>query len=276
MVRGRLRRNLVAYLALFVALSSTGYAASEKLLPRNSVGSAQVINGSLQKADLSGKAIAALHGARGPRGLTGARGAQGAAGPTGAQGSQGVAGQAGPQGPQGPEGPPGDPMLLAAQGLISQSFDRALAAWPATPHSDQLHLVGVPLLKGQTVSKITVGLAGAGSGVTDGWLVLYDADGNLLARSDDSGTAFESTGLVTLPMQHPYTVPTSGLYYAGFLTTATTEPDFIGTAFPAAGFEGAIGSGDRRSGQEMGQSSPPDTAALSDGSSTWMPWVGLS
>ena len=43
------RRNLVAYLALFVALTSTGYAASAKLLPRNSVGSAQVINGSLQK-----------------------------------------------------------------------------------------------------------------------------------------------------------------------------------------------------------------------------------
>ncbi len=154
MVRGHLRRNLVAYLALFVALSSTGYAASEKLLPRNSVGSAQVINGSLQKADLSGKAIAALHGARGPRGLTGARGAQGAAGPTGAQGSQGVAGQAGPQGPQGPEGPPGDPMLLAAQGLISESFDRALAAWPAKPQSEQLHLVGVPLLFSMTPTVI--------------------------------------------------------------------------------------------------------------------------
>lgn len=267
MVRGHLRRNLIAYLALFVALSSTGYAASEKLLPRNSVGSAQVINGSLQKADLSGKAIAALHGARGPRGLTGAQGSQGVAGQAGAQG---------PQGPRGPEGPPGDPMLLAAQGLISESFDRALAAWPAKPQSEQLHLVGVPLLKGQTVSKITVGLAGAGSGVTDGWLVLYDVDGNLLAQSDDSGTAFQSTGLVTLPMQHAYTVPTSGLYYAGFLTTATTEPDFIGAAFPAAGFEGAIGSGDRRSAQEMSQSSPPDTAALSDGNSTWMPWVGLS
>ena len=44
------RRDLVALLALFVALTSTGYAASGKLLPSNSVGSAQVINGSLQKS----------------------------------------------------------------------------------------------------------------------------------------------------------------------------------------------------------------------------------
>src|SRR5512133_118885 len=92
------RRNLVAYLALFVALSSTGYAASAQLVPRNSVGSAQVINGSLQKSDLSGRAIAALHGARGLRGL---RGAQGALGPPGAVGAQGAQGEQGPRGPAG-------------------------------------------------------------------------------------------------------------------------------------------------------------------------------
>ena len=40
-------------LALFVALPSGSYAAATALAPRNSVGSAQVINGSLKKADLS-------------------------------------------------------------------------------------------------------------------------------------------------------------------------------------------------------------------------------
>jgi hypothetical protein len=79
------RRNLVAYLALLVALSSTSYAASTKLLPKNSVGSAQVINGSLQKGDLSKKTVAALalRGARGPQGPPGAQGAQGTPGATG-------------------------------------------------------------------------------------------------------------------------------------------------------------------------------------------------
>jgi len=102
MLGGHLRRHLVAYLALFVALSGTGYAASEKLLPRNSVGSAQVINGSLQKVDLSRRAVAALHGARGargPQGPTGPAGSQGIQGPKGDTGAAGAAGAAGPAGP---------------------------------------------------------------------------------------------------------------------------------------------------------------------------------
>jgi hypothetical protein len=71
---GHLRRNLVAYLALFVALSSTSFAAATKLLPPNSVGTRQVINGSLQRIDLSTKAVKALKGLRGPAGQQGPQG----------------------------------------------------------------------------------------------------------------------------------------------------------------------------------------------------------
>jgi len=67
MIGRHLRRNLVAYLALLVALSGTGYAATTTLLPKNSVGSAQVINGSLLKRDF--KAGQLPRGPRGPRGL---------------------------------------------------------------------------------------------------------------------------------------------------------------------------------------------------------------
>jgi hypothetical protein len=103
------RRNLVAYLALLVALSSTSYAASTKLLPKNSVGSAQVINGSLQKGDLSKKTVAALalRGARGPQGPLGAQGAQGTPGATGPPGPLGAQGSQGTPGTPGPQGPPG-------------------------------------------------------------------------------------------------------------------------------------------------------------------------
>jgi Collagen triple helix repeat (20 copies) len=89
------REHFVAYLALFVALSSTGYAAVSKLVPNNSVGSAQVINRSLQKVDLSARAVAALHGARGVRGPQGIQGVQGPPGSQGAQGAQGIQGAAG-------------------------------------------------------------------------------------------------------------------------------------------------------------------------------------
>jgi len=90
-----LRRNGVAYAALFFALCGTGYGAALTLLPKNSVGSAQVINGSLKKVDLSGSAVAALRGARGRGGRQGIQGPQGPPGERGAQGPQGVPGAQG-------------------------------------------------------------------------------------------------------------------------------------------------------------------------------------
>jgi hypothetical protein len=134
MLGKHLRRNLVAYLALFVALSSTGYAASTKLLPKNSVGSAQVINGSLQKSDLSGRAIAALHGARGLRGLMGAQGALGPPGPMGAQGAQGIQGEQGPRGPAGLLG-----SLNQIEGLPCQSQGAAGTAIADVQAEDASH-----------------------------------------------------------------------------------------------------------------------------------------
>jgi hypothetical protein len=104
------RRNTVALLAVLVALSGTSYAAhaaATKLLPKNSVGSAQVINGSLQKVDLSKKAFAALKGARGARGIQGPAGPAGLPGPQGPMGDTGTAGAAGQPGTQGPQGPTG-------------------------------------------------------------------------------------------------------------------------------------------------------------------------
>ena len=57
-------------------------------------GQLSVINRSLQTADLSKAAVAALHGAQGPRGAQGLQGAAGAQGPQGVQGIQGPAGTA--------------------------------------------------------------------------------------------------------------------------------------------------------------------------------------
>jgi hypothetical protein len=97
-VTRHLRRNLVAYLALLFALSSTSYAAATKLLPPNSVGSRQVINGSLLKVDFKSGQLP--RGARGPAGAAGATGPAGPAGP------------AGPPGAKGQDGPPGPVVLI--------------------------------------------------------------------------------------------------------------------------------------------------------------------
>jgi len=97
--------TVISLIALFVALGGTSYAAFG--IPRNSVGSQQVINGSLQTADLSSKAIGKLRGRRGPAGALGAAGPKGDTGPSGAQGSTGAQGPAGSTGPKGDQGDAG-------------------------------------------------------------------------------------------------------------------------------------------------------------------------
>jgi len=92
------RVHFVAYLALFFALGGTSVAAVNAL-PKNSVGSPQIKNGSIQKVDISKRTVSALRGLRGPRGLTGATGATGAAGATGAVGAKGDKGDTGAPGP---------------------------------------------------------------------------------------------------------------------------------------------------------------------------------
>lgn len=88
-----INRHHLALFALFFALGGTSFAAGNALLPGNSVGTKQVINGSLQTNDLSNKARSALKGNRGLRGPAGAQGAPGATGAPGVQGVPGVPGQ---------------------------------------------------------------------------------------------------------------------------------------------------------------------------------------
>jgi len=116
-------RHHLALFALFVALGGTSFAASSALLPQNSVGTTQVINGSLQTNDLSNKARNALKGNKGPRGPAGARGAQGATGTTGAQGLQGATGATGAQGPQGGTGQSATTLFVAidAAGTLTKN-----------------------------------------------------------------------------------------------------------------------------------------------------------
>jgi hypothetical protein len=108
---------VVACIAVVLAMTGSAFAA------RALITGADVKNGSLTRADLSGRTLKSLTGKRGPAGhdgFTGARGPQGDTGPAGPAGPTGPAGPAGPrggvgdtgvQGPQGrtgPQGPRGD------------------------------------------------------------------------------------------------------------------------------------------------------------------------
>jgi collagen triple helix repeat protein len=86
--------NVVASLALFIALGGSSYAVV-------SISGKQVRDGSLTTADVRDRSLLSRDFKRGqlPVGREGDRGAQGA---------QGVAGPEGPQGPKGDEGDPGE------------------------------------------------------------------------------------------------------------------------------------------------------------------------
>ena len=81
--------NVTAALALFIALGGTSYAVSK--LPKNSVTTVQVRDGSLKRADLAPDAI--QPGATGARGPRGAIGPDGATGPAGRDGRDGAVGK---------------------------------------------------------------------------------------------------------------------------------------------------------------------------------------
>lgn len=80
---------VVAAIALFVALAGTGVAATQALAPANSVGTQQIVNGSIRLVDLHASARKGMKGERGPVGAVGPPGASGLSGPTGPPGPAG-------------------------------------------------------------------------------------------------------------------------------------------------------------------------------------------
>jgi hypothetical protein len=74
--------NVMATVALFIALGGVGYAAIK--LPKNSVGTKQLRKGAVTPAKINRAATKALTGARGPAGAPGPQGPTGPAGPSNA------------------------------------------------------------------------------------------------------------------------------------------------------------------------------------------------
>lgn len=114
-----IRQNIVAWLALFVALSGTSMAASHYIIT-----STKQIKPSVLRQLRGAKGARGVKGATGAMGAAGAKGAngsQGPAGPTGATGSSGtngksITGKEGPDGPEGEKGETGEKGLTGEQG----------------------------------------------------------------------------------------------------------------------------------------------------------------
>jgi hypothetical protein len=91
--------NVVASLALFLALGGAAFAATQ--LPRNSVGTGQLKPEAVTSGKIAKKTRNQLRGATGPQGPQGKTGKTGAKGATGARGATGAAGARGANGTDG-------------------------------------------------------------------------------------------------------------------------------------------------------------------------------
>jgi hypothetical protein len=94
--------NVVASLALFLALGGAAFAATQ--LPRNSVGTGQLKPEAVTAGKIAKKTRNQLKGATGPAGAQGPTGKTGAKGAAGAKGATGAKGDTGARGPAGADG----------------------------------------------------------------------------------------------------------------------------------------------------------------------------
>ena len=131
----------VAYVALFVALGGTAFAATR-------IGSKEIKDNSIQSRDIKNRSIAVTDIAPKARtALKGNRGLQGAPGAPGSPGAPGIQGPAGAAGPAGPSGVPGNAVVVSPAGTAIQNgaaLRAALAALPvATADAPQAVVLGV-------------------------------------------------------------------------------------------------------------------------------------
>ena len=165
-----LGQHHLALLALVIVFGGGSAYAAVTLVPNNSVGSAQVINGSLQKKDLSKKAVAALKGNRGRTGPVGRTGPTGPAGPQGAKGDTGATG-------------PSDAFAGFKNGPVALPFS-------TTTFTSLAHL---PLPAGKYVIFATANITNnAGAGSTDARCQLLASTGDF----DEAEIALEDVNTV--------------------------------------------------------------------------------
>jgi hypothetical protein len=211
---------VVACIAVVLAMTGSAFAA------RALITGADIKDGSITRADLSGRTVNSLKGKQGKRGAAGRDGFTGARGP---QGDTGPAGPAGPGGPAGPQGSKGDPGITGAPG--PQGRTGALG-----PRGGQ----GDPGTPGQSLeSQFTTGTTPLDTTGADGTLALGSTGPSTTTDSVDltGGAVFLNPGQYLVHVTVSFTDPAadSGLEYGVARLFLSDSPLDGTTADPSGG-----------------------------------------
>lgn len=163
-------------------------------------------------------------------------------------------------------------------GAIAENFSRmgATLANLSVLSSGRLSLVGIPLTAGQVVSTISFlsATTAADTPLNQHFSLWSSAREQLAVTADDTTTAWAASTEKTLTLAAPYTVPASGLYYAGIVVVATAVVTLAGhSTLTAPNALAPILNGPSNSGLTDPASLPATANAIS-GTST-MPWVSV-
>lgn len=164
-------------------------------------------------------------------------------------------------------------LQTAGQGLIAESFPRAVANTSFTLLSGQGNGYAVGLRAGDVISHVVVGINGAGASLTRVELGLFTSAGVKCAVTGDVKASVAGTSLLDAALTASYTVPSDGLYFpvilcvhAGTAISVATGPGVA--SYVSAAINGGVPAG-VQTGTGLTDLSGAQTFAAAGGKSLW-------
>lgn len=139
-----------------------------------------------------------------------------------------------------PEAPP---FLPSDLGLLGCNYDPATASASSAPNPGTVLLTAVSLRRAATVTNVLVYAVTGGSGLAAGSCAsgLYDSTGALVGKTADQSAAWQTAGLMTMPLSGgPYPLA-AGRYWVAVLGTGTALPALLRVQAPATALSVDLG-----------------------------------
>lgn len=182
------------------------------------------------------------------------------------------------------DGKQGDAQAADA-GWLTWAYDPSLTSSSSLISGGVLTMVRLVNPAPITVSNLYVYLLAAGASLTNVGFGLYNANGNLLTSTVNTGstatganaTSFQVGGLKTIPIT-PQALP-AGAFYVGFWATGTTLPSLLRTATGGsfnAGYTLAAGTGLRYAVANTGLTTAAPATATQTGNAAASYWAAAA